>query len=34
VHDGSIFPSQHAAPNPQLSIYGIVNMLAAGSRGS
>lgn len=29
VHDGSIFPTSIGA-NPQLSIYGIVNMLATG----
>jgi choline dehydrogenase-like flavoprotein len=27
VHDGSLFPTSIGA-NPQLSIYGIVNMLA------
>jgi choline dehydrogenase-like flavoprotein len=29
VHDGSIFPTSIGA-NPQLSIYGIVNRMAAG----
>jgi choline dehydrogenase-like flavoprotein len=29
VHDGSLFPTSIGA-NPQLSVYGLVNMLATG----